>query len=85
MEVFSKINPTLNWGNKTDRGACLDLIKKFGFPNTKVMAERAVEVQGRAYAPRITKPYQLKSKLADLKIYFDSENDKKPKIVKIRE
>lgn len=85
MEVFSHINPTLNWGNKTDRGACLDLIKKFGFPNTKVMAERAVEVQGRAYAPRITKPYQLKSKLADLKIYFDSENAKKPKIIKIRE
>jgi phage replication O-like protein O len=85
MEVFYKINPTLNWGNKTDRGACLDLIKQFGFPNTKVMAEKAVAVQGRAYAPRITKPYQLKSKLADLKIYFDSENAKKPKIVKIRE
>ena len=33
------------------------------------MAEIAIAVQGKTYAPVITTPYQLKEKLAQLKIY----------------
>ena len=80
MKIFYKINPTLNWGNKTTRKACADLIKRFGLENTVKMAEAVVAVQGKRFAPTITTPYQMKEKLAQLKIYFDREKDKKPKI-----
>lgn len=73
FEVFSKINPTLNWGNKTTRMAAADLIKKFGLEATLKMAEQIVAVQGQPYAPVATTPYQMKEKLAQFKIYFDKE------------
>jgi hypothetical protein len=87
MNVFYKINPTLNWGNKTTRKACEDMIRRFGFEETKRMAEAVISVQGRPYAPRATTPYQMKEKLAAFKIYFDSERNKQkdaiPKFTKI--
>lgn len=84
MEVFAGINPTLNWGNKTTRKAALDLIGKFGLEATVNMARQVCSVQGKPYAPVATTPYQLKEKLAQFKIYFESEKSKqsrdKPKI-----
>jgi hypothetical protein len=77
MNIFYKINPTLNWGNKTTRKACADLIKKFGLEDTKTMAEKVVSVQGMDFAPVATTPHQMKEKLAQFKIYFDrKKNDK---------
>lgn len=87
FEVFYKINPTINWGNKTSRKAAADLIKKFGLEGTLKMAEQIVAVQGQPYAPRATTPYQMKEKLAEFKIYFDSQKNinklNKPKIIKV--
>jgi len=73
MGVFYKINPTLNWGNKTSRKSAADLIKRFGLENTLKMAEQVVAVQGNSFAPVATTPYQMKEKLAQFKIYFDKQ------------
>lgn len=77
FNIFYKINPSINWGNKTSRSSAEFLIKKFGFDNTKKMAEQIVSVQGQPYCPTATTPYQMKEKLANFKIYFDSQKNKK--------
>ena len=74
MDIFYKINPTLNWGNKTTRKACSDLINKSGLDGAKKLCEYAVSVQGEKYAPTIVTPYQLWTKLSELKIYYDKQN-----------
>jgi hypothetical protein len=76
MEVFYKtINPTINFGNKTQRSACEFLIKSFGLEEAINLTKLSCSVQGQQFAPVITTPYMLKEKLAQLKIYFDRKND----------
>jgi len=85
LEIFyEQVNPTINFGNKTSRDATSFLIKKFGLEQTKRLAMFSCSVQGKEYAPTITTPYQLKEKLASLKIYTDRLKSKdKEKEIKI--
>jgi len=87
MNIFYRINPTLNWKNKTTRLACEELIGKFGLEQTITMAEQVIAIQGEPYAPVATNPYQMKEKLAQFKIYFDKRNKEvhgnKPQFTKI--
>jgi len=87
LEIFAEYNPTLNWGNKTTRKAASDLIKKFGLEDTLTMSRQVIAVQGKAYAPVATTPYQMKEKLAQFRAYFDAEKNKsqkaKPSFTKI--
>ena len=84
MDIFYKINPTLNWGNKTNRSAAEFMIKKFGLEGTLKMAEQIVAVQGQPYTPVATTPYQMKEKLAQFKIYFESKkNNNKFKTIQL--
>lgn len=80
MDIFYKINPTLNWGNKTYRKAASDLIHKFTLEEAVKMAQAVVSVQGQKYAPRATNPYQMWSKIADFKFYFDSLKNKRREV-----
>lgn len=66
-------NPTINYGNKTQRKALEDMIKKFGYDNVLGIIQYAVSVNGKQFAPVITTPCQLKDKLAQLKIYRDRQ------------
>jgi argonaute-like protein implicated in RNA metabolism and viral defense len=70
LEAFKKINPSVNYGNKTQRKACENLIGVLG---DKVLATTAyaISVQGQRYAPTITTPYQLFLKLTELKIFYE--------------
>jgi len=78
FDVFYKnINPTINYGNKTSRNAADFLIKKFGLDKAIKLTEYACSVQGKIFAPIITTPYNLKEKLAVLKIYTDKEKIKR--------
>lgn len=77
FNIFKKINPVINYGNRTNRKVALELIKKFGLDEMKRLTAYAVSVQGRDYAPTITTPHQLKEKLAQLKIYHDKNNKSK--------
>ena len=83
MDIFYKINPTLNWGNKTIRKSCEFLIGKFGLEETIRISEAAAAAQGQPYAPTINNPYHLKEKLASLKNFYDRQKNNKPKIATI--
>jgi hypothetical protein len=71
MELFSQINPSIQYGNKTQRKACKDMILKFGASNVIHMVEQVILVQGQKYAPTATTPYAMYTKLGDFKVYFD--------------
>ncbi len=73
IELFSQINPSIQYGNKTQRKACEDMLKRFGYKNTIKMVKQVLEVQGNKYAPTATTPYTMYQKLADFKIYFDKQ------------
>jgi hypothetical protein len=73
MELFSQINPSIQYGNKTQRKACEDMLKRFGYENTIKMVKQVLGVQGNKYAPTATTPYTMYQKLADFKIYFDKQ------------
>jgi len=73
IELFSQINPSIQYGNKTQRKACEDMLKRFGYENTIKMVKQVLGVQGNKYAPTATTPYTMYQKLADFKIYFDKQ------------
>lgn len=73
FDLFKEINPTINYGHKTNREACKRLIRKFGFDKTNELTQLAILVHGRKYAPRITTPYALETKLGDLIAYYKEQ------------
>ena len=73
-EFYKTVNPTINFGNKTQRKAAEELIKRFGLEKAVRMARYAVSIQGQKYAPTITTPYVLKEKIGDLGVYFQKNN-----------
>jgi hypothetical protein len=86
IELFKPINPTYTrlFANKTQRQALERLVKQFGQEKVENMINYLPKIFGKPYAPRITTPYLLETKLADLIAYRQQEKSKKPKIVKIR-
>lgn len=82
FDLFKGINPTINYGHRTNRKACSDLIGQFGLEKTISTAKYAISVQGQQYAPTITTPYQLKNKMGDLKVYYNKQT-KNPRTIKI--
>ena len=73
FDILYRVNPTLNYGNKSQRAAAQTLIGKFGLEKTIKLAEAAVFCAGQKFAPVITTPYQLKEKLAQLINYIKKE------------
>lgn len=76
FNLFSKINPTINYGNKTERNALKELIKKGGYNKMLEAVRYAIKIQGEKYAPVITTPLQLKNKLGSLIVYWKKNNNK---------
>lgn len=77
LEKFYGINPTLNFGNKTQRKAVEYLVKKFGEEKITKLADYAVSIYGKSYSPTITDPLQLKNKLSALLAFYKKEEDGK--------
>jgi len=86
IELFKPINPTYErlFSNKTQRDSLERLVKKFGREKIENMIKYLPQIFGKTYAPRITTPYLLEQKLADLLAYIKSEKSKAPKGVIIR-
>ena len=84
MEAFQmKINPTINYGNRTQRAAIQDLLKLMGLEKLLRTIEYAAAVQSEQFAPTITTPYQLKEKFAQLTSYYQKQNNKPPNVVSV--
>jgi len=77
LKEFEVINPTINYGNKTQRKVLEDMLKKFGYEKLLNTIKYAVSVQSKQYAPTITTPYQLKEKMGALLIYYKREHQPK--------
>lgn len=77
------INPTINFGNTTQRKAAADLVKKIGLEKTLRAVDYAASVQGTPYAPTITNPYQLKERFAALMAFYKKNEAKSPLVVVI--
>lgn len=70
FDIFYKINPTINYGNKTQRLAAERLIKKLGEEKAIKSSEAAIAVHGQKFAPTITTPIQLENKLSELIAFY---------------
>lgn len=75
MDLFVKsINPTLSFGNKTQRSALQSLVDKFGLKKTTEAIKYAISIQGTKYSPTITTPVQLLNKYGELQGYYVKNN-----------
>jgi len=84
IQAFKEtVNPTINFGNKTNRQAVKDLLKlgKGDYSKLKELVDYAISVQGKSFSPTITTPYQLREKLGALRIYNQKEDNNKVKFV----
>ena len=83
--LFKPVNPTINYGNKTQRKSIEELLKLFDYEKLKSMIEITVKHQGKEFMPTITTPWQFKEKLGAIKIYFErlKNNNNKFKITSL--
>lgn len=82
IELFKDVNPTYEefFKNKTERGAVEYLLEKFGFEKVSRTVEALQEIINKKYAPKITKPTELKRDLGKLIAFHSQEKDKNKKI-----
>lgn len=71
LKVFADNNPFFKWANKTERTAAEELLKTFGLEEALNLANVAMSVRGKPYAPVITTPWELKTKLLKLQAYIE--------------
>jgi hypothetical protein len=86
IEMFSQFNPNYErfFSNKTQRAALERMLKKFGKEQLEKIVAILPEVLGRPYAPRITTPYVLEQRLADLFAYLKAEKGKRGQVFTIK-
>lgn len=77
FDVFYTINPTINFGNLTQRSAAERLIEKVGEQKAIDGAKAAVAIHGKQYAPTITTPKQLEEKFSELVGYYKKNQSTK--------
>lgn len=74
LEYFVKINPSITYGNKTQRGAVEKMLEKWGFDAVEAMVRKVISVQGQQYAPVADTPAKMWNKLGEFGIYFKKQN-----------
>jgi hypothetical protein len=77
INLFRPLNPAISFGQKTYRDSARYLIRHYGIETATLMVKQALSCQGRLYAPVVTNPYQLKTKLGEMKVYFSQEKEKR--------
>lgn len=82
FNLFYETNPTINFANRTQRKAGLEVIKQLGKEKAIEITKEAIALQGKRYAPVITNPLELKDNLGKLLAYKKREGDNKENIRK---
>lgn len=71
IDLFRAINPHVNFGNKTERKAAEEMLTEHGLEKVKRAVQFALSQQEKdQYAPRVTTPYQMKTKWASISLYW---------------
>lgn len=86
IEMFKEVNPSYDrlFSNKTQR-ACLErLLKKMGREQLEKIIKSLPAIFGKQYAPRITTPFALEQKLADLIAYLQQRSEETNKVFTIK-
>lgn len=84
LEQFQmKVNPTINYGNSTQRGAVEYLLKFMGKEKLSRMIDFVESIKNEEFAPTITTPYQLKEKLAALTSYYQKKHNKPSNVISV--
>lgn len=83
MAEFKTINPSFDrlFRNKTQRDALERLVIKYGFEKVSRMIKYVAQSNGEDYAPIITTPYELETKLGKLIIHWNKQNKKTNKVI----
>jgi len=81
IDLFKGVNPTYQrlFNNKTEREALKRLVEQFGKEKVAKLIKSLPAIIHKPYAPRITTPYQLEKKLADLLAFIQQERSAKSK------
>lgn len=83
IELFEPLNPSYErlFAIKPQRAAIERMITKHGVEKVMGAIKYAIEVNGQAYAPTVTTPMELESKLGHLSAHYKKEHGKGPKMV----
>jgi len=81
MELFKKINPLFDVNDEKQIKEVNFLLDNIDFNKLYKITEYAVKVQGGKFAPVITNPYQLKTKLGQLIVYAKKQQNNQPTII----
>lgn len=84
MDVFVKtVSPTLSFGHVGQRNAARRVIEAVGFERALNAARFAVTIQGKDFAPTITKPSELENKYGALQGFYRRESERAPQSITI--
>jgi phage replication O-like protein O len=86
LSLFKEINPSYEqlFKNKTQRDALKRLINQYGEEWVIKLIKELPEIINKPYAPRITTPYELETKLGQLKVFLQQEKLKATKVGSIK-
>lgn len=81
IEKFEPINPSYKtlYANITQRKALERMVKEHGFEKVEKMIMSLPQIVTRPYAPKITTPLTLETKLGELVIFIKQEGSKQTK------
>jgi hypothetical protein len=82
IDLFKGVNPMYTdfFRNTTERKAIEHVVSKLGFEKTKNLLIALPEIVSKKFAPKITKPTELKRDLGKLVLFFKQESQSKNKI-----
>jgi hypothetical protein len=86
ISLFKEVNPfyELLFKNTTQRKSVERLIKKYGWEWVEKLIKKLPEIISQPYAPRITTPYELETKLGQLKVFLQQEKLKATKVGSVK-
>lgn len=78
IDSFEPVNPmyTSFYRMKTQRAALQEIVKAIGYEKTLWLIRHLRQATCKPYAPRITKPTQLRDKLGELQTFWEQEKQK---------
>ena len=79
LKEFEELNPTLNYGNTTQRKACAELIANFGYKKTIAMLNYYKSIRSQKFSPIITTPYQFQQKIGELINFYNKSTNSQGK------